>query len=272
MNKNKENFGDHLLHDYSTRGWVALPFSDDLFSWVNGVKASVNQKLQLMCEEEKDVRCGGTWFPGVNFLDNDPHGNIDGSIFPSDLTDLKKKLEPAFSGFYDRAQISICYPGYPKKMDDETVSAFNYRKNRFAAHLDGLLPIGQHRRRFLMEHHAFIYGIPINLTGEGSSPCVVWEGSHKVVQNEFKSFLTFRKIHSLQDQDVTEFYSSIRKKIFASCRMKKIWLPVGQSYLIHRLTLHGILPWVRDAKNTNVNRTVAYFRPHLIGGHETWLD
>ena len=132
--KRQESFEDQLLYDYSTKGWVALPFSRGLFHWANTVNNHVNQKLKLMGEAEKDVRCGGTWFPGVNFLDNDPHGNVDGYNFPSDRTELIKKLEPAFSGFYDRAQISICYPGYPKRMVEESISAFNYRREKFAAH------------------------------------------------------------------------------------------------------------------------------------------
>ena len=272
MKKKQESLEDHLSHDYSAKGWVALPFSKGLFTWANTVKKSVNQKLGSMTEAEKDLRCGGTWFPGVNFLDNDPNGNVDGSTFPSDRTELLKRLEPSFSGFYDRAQISICYPSYPKKMADETISAFNYRTNRFAAHLDGLLPIGQSRRRFLIEHHAFIYGIPVNPSGEDSSPCVVWEGSHKLVQSEFKSFLISKNINSLEGQDVTEFYTSLRKKIFSSCKIKPVWVPLGHSYLIHRLTLHGILAWKGSGENTNMNRTIAYFRPHLIGGHETWLN
>ena len=123
-----------------------------------------------------------------------------------------------------------------------------------------------------MEHHALIFGIPINFSGKDSSPCVIWEGSHKVVQDEFRSLLVSKGISNLQGEDVTEFYSSLRKKIFASCKVKPVWLPLGHSYLINRLTLHGILPWVGDGENTQINRTIAYFRPHLIEGHDAWLN
>ena len=83
---------DQLLNSYTNNGWVALPFNEDLYHWAKGVKINVDQSLSSMEDADKDLRCGGTWFPGVNFLDNDSHGNIESYNFPSKLKGLIKKL------------------------------------------------------------------------------------------------------------------------------------------------------------------------------------
>jgi hypothetical protein len=59
---------------------------------------------------------------------------------------------------WDRAQVSVCYPGYPKPMDGETDGQHRFRRDRDAAHVDGLLGLGQPKRRFLKEPHQFILG------------------------------------------------------------------------------------------------------------------
>ena len=80
-------------------------------------------------------RCGGTWFVGVDALPNSPDGAINGTPFP--WAALPLTPEPLHT-----AQLSVIRPGYPQPSPEETPAAFAFRRDRDAAHLDGLLPIG----------------------------------------------------------------------------------------------------------------------------------
>jgi hypothetical protein len=78
------------------------------------------------------------------------------------------------------AQLSVIRPGYPQPSPEETPAAFAYRRDRDAAHLDGLLPIGPEKRRMVKEPHGWILGLPLNETT--ASPLTIWEGSHEVIR------------------------------------------------------------------------------------------
>ena len=260
------------MSDYYDKGWEQFPFDINLYNWAMKGRQIATEKIHLLREYQRELRCGGTWFPGVNFLSNDLYGNIGNIPLPNKLLNFIKRHESTFDGIFDRAQVSICYPGYPKRMSSESRAAFNFRKNRFAAHIDGVLPIGKPRRRFLKEYHSFILGIPLNQTGKGAAPCVVWEGSHCIVKNEFRNYEKANNIKEWKNEDITEFYNNLRKKIFSSCKVKEIWVPMGHAYIINRLTLHGILPWKYEATGGGNSRMIAYFRPDLRNGENRWLE
>ena len=113
-------------------------------------------------------------------MPNDIHGAVgDSGPLQGKAVDFIRD-ELGLDGFeWDIGQISICYPGYPQPMTGESEAAFRFRRDRDAAHVDGLLPEGPQRRRHLREHHGFILGIPLVAFSEDASPFVVWEGSHK---------------------------------------------------------------------------------------------
>ena len=46
---------------------------------------------------------------------------------------------------YHKAQLSVIFPGYPKPRIGDSEAAFEYRRKRDAAHVDGLLPIGEEK-------------------------------------------------------------------------------------------------------------------------------
>jgi hypothetical protein len=155
-------------------------------------------------------------------------------------------------------------------MASESATAYRYRRNHDAAHLDGILREGPQKRRHLREHHAFILGIPMAEVSADASPLVVWEGSHEVFRRTLQDF--FRDAHP-QDwaaADVTELYQSTRRNIFATCRRVEIAARPGEAYLVHRLALHGIAPWTASASAGPDGRMIVYFRPD-IGGAQPWL-
>jgi hypothetical protein len=71
--------------------------------------------------------------------------------------------------------------------------------------------------------------------------------------------------------DITLIYNQARKFIFKTCKPKIIWVPVGGSFIIHRLCLHGVGSWDERASSERSGRMIAYFRPNMTLS-ERWLD
>lgn len=227
------------------------------------------------------LRCGGTWFAGVNALDNDETGRVAGGDLPLagaaiDFVADTLGLTAPRDFHWDRGQASICYPGYPKPMDGESPAAFQYRRNRDAAHLDGVHPVGSAKRRHLMEPHAFVLGIPLTTTSADASPLVVWEGSHELIRTALLARYDGIPPDSWADEDVTEAYQKVRREVFENCPRVVVHAVPGESYLIHRLTIHGVSPWADGAAAPDEGRVIAYFRPEAtaaaLSGNAAWLN
>lgn len=205
-----------------------------------------------------NLRHGDTWFVGVDALPNDPSGAIDGVPLagPWSLPDLP----------HHRAQLSIIYPGYPKRDPEQSAANHAFRADRKAAHVDGLLPEGPEKRRFAREFHAYILGIPLNQTA--AAPTVVWRGSHQIVQRALQEALADA---DPAQTDVTEAYHAARKRVFQTCDMVR--LPpggAGTSFLIHRFALHGTETW-EAAPGPESSRMIAFFRP-AFPDVRMWLE
>jgi hypothetical protein len=206
------------------------------------------------------LRCGGTWFAGVNILPNDAEGGVTSEGVPPlagaplDFIRDVLKIEPTP---WDHAQISICYPGYPQPSEAESDAAFAYRLNRDAAHVDGLIR-DPARRRKPGEQHAFILGIPLTETDPKAAPLVVWEGSHEVMRRALSKALAGVSPQDWDEVDVTEAYHAARRECFETLERVEIFARPGEAYLLHRLALHGVAPWRGDEIRP---RAIAYFRP-----------
>jgi len=164
------------------------------------------------------------------------------------------------SGFaWDRAQTSIVWPGYPRRDPGESDSAFAFRRDRDAAHVDGLLPFGPARRRRMAETHLFILGLPLTSAAPGAAPLVLWEGSHAVMRAAFAAALGGLDGRDWPTVDLTEAYHAARRECFETLPRVELSAEPGEAYLLHRLALHGVAPW--RAGTAAPPRAVAYFRP-----------
>lgn len=244
------------------RGWCRFPFDAKLAAWVShaaGVATELAQNEQNIADW---LRCGDTWFAGVNILPNDAHGRLEGG--PHLMGDAISFIENQFGAqHWDRAQVSIIYPGYPKPMQGESEAAFRFRRDRDAAHVDGLLPVGPERRRHLHEPHAFVLGLPLVETSPDASPMVVWEGSHDQMRAAFSDVLKDVSPDLWGDVDLTEIYQTTRRVCFETCQRVVVHAVPGEAYLIDRLALHGVAPWSPGAESPAEGRMIAYFRPEL---------
>ena len=260
-----------LRDDFFQKGWCVLPYDPPLKEWVDHCRPYARGTIDH-AENRQWLRCGGTWFAGVNALHNDGQGRIHrGPPLTGLAVDFLNRYLDTGSFVWDRAQISICYPGYPQPMDSETTRAFRYRLNRDAAHVDGLLPEGADRRRFLREHHAFILGIPLVEYGKNAAPFVIWEGSHELIRERFQTVFHGIPPGRWRDMDITESYHDLRKTIFESCQRTIVHCNPGEAYLAHRLSLHGISPWQSGVTGSSEGRMICYFRPEL-GEPALWLN
>lgn len=256
-----------LLHT----GWSLFPAERAVADWAAAARIAALDAMRDPAEQARWLRCGGTWFVGVDTLPNDPDGAV------AQGGPLQGRALDAARGLYGdlplhRGQVSVCYPGYPLPSRDESDAAFRYRRNRDSAHVDGLLAVGAERRRMLKERHTYILGLPLTETAGGASPMVVWEGSHHIMRDMFVRALGDRPEANWADTDVTEIYQATRRQVFETCRRVEITASPGQAYLVHRFALHGVAPWADGASAPPEGRMIAYFRPELTSGRRDWLD
>ncbi len=163
----------------------------------------------------------------------------------------------------------MTYPGYPRPREGETDAGFRYRLNRDAAHVDGVMGLGQPKRRFVQEPHQFILGLALSDASADAAPLVAWQGSHRIMQAAFAEALA--GADNPADVDVTDAYVAARKTCFETCARVELPLPRAGAVLLHRMTLHGVAPWGKDATAVPEGRMIAYFRPEMPGGTAAWV-
>lgn len=239
-------------------GWRRIGPRPAIRAWADAARTAA---LDTLATSSESWRCGGTWFVGVDALPNTPDGAINGTPFPWDALPLAHlSLHPA--------QLSVIRPGYPQPSAEETPAAFAFRRDRDAAHLDGLLPVGLEKRRMVKEPHAWILGLPLNETT--ASPLTVWEGSHELLRAALLKTLDPHPPETWGDIDITETYQQTRREVFASCRRIELSAQPGEATLLHRLTLHGVAAWKSQDDAPAEGRMIAYLRPQLPTV-EAWL-
>lgn len=260
------------IEGYRSLGWVRIPFDVELLDWVSAALPAARDAVRA--PENADWRvCEGTWFVGVNALPNEADGSVNGKT-PLRGRAVETVEALGFSiGRWDRAQISVIYPGYPRPREGESAAAFVYRKYRNAAHVDGLARVGP-GRRVLRDPHAFIMGVPLTWVRPDAGPLVIWEGSHEIMREALGEALLPRPPETWPETDLTDAYHAARREAFKRCRRVSVSARPGEAYLVHRLALHGIAPWVprmQDAAASRDGRVIAYFRPPLEGSIRDWI-
>jgi len=261
----------NLERHFFDQGWCHFKQDARLLEWISTALAPARASLKDP-RHARWHRCGDTWFAGVNVLPNRNDGSIGkGMAIQGKAIEFINSRLGLRNFAWDAGQVSVCFPGYPQPMPDETVASACYRHEHDAAHVDGLLPEGPTRRRHLREVHGFILGIPLVEFDAHASPFVVWEKSHELMRAVFSKRFAGIPVDQWAEQDVTEVYHAARKQVFETCKRVEIHARPGQAFLAHRLILHGIAPWGRDAVAGEDGRMICYFRPEAFGVEE-WLD
>ncbi|MEO0774144.1 MAG: hypothetical protein AAFZ04_13280 [Pseudomonadota bacterium] len=260
-----------MIDGFLDKGWAKFAVDAALGPWVEAARAAAVERVNDPEERRVWLQCEGTWFVGVDTLPSDAHGAVGqagpltGAAYDA-ARDLYGTL-PLHPG-----QVSVMYPGYPRPRDGETEAAFRYRKKRDAAHVDGLLGVGQPKARMLKEQHGYILGLPLTACDDKASPLVVWEGSHIVMRRAFEQALGHLEPERWEDVDLTAIYKATRQQVFDTCPRVKVTAVPGEAYLVHRLALHGVAPWEDGAVAPEDGRMIAYFRPELPKGTRGWLE
>ena len=58
---------------------------------------------------------------------------------------------------------------------------------------------------------------------------------------------------------------------FDSCKRVEIHATPGESYIVHRMALHGVAPWDGRARSSKEGRVIIYFRPEMDLEPSSWL-
>ncbi len=244
-------------------GFAVLPVDRRVADWAVAALEVATTVAADPVQQARWLRHDGTWFVGVDALPNADDGSVKRVPLAGPwggLIDAVPPLHPA--------QLSVVYPGYPRRAEDETETAHRFRLTRDAAHLDGLLAEGAGKRRFLREPHRWILGLPLNPSD--ASPLVVWRHSHVMVRRAFQQAYEGVDPQKWGDTDVTEVYQAVRKAVFDTCDRVIVRAVPGQAIVVHRHAIHGVAPWADDAKAPPEGRMVAYFRPHFADPAD-WL-
>jgi len=251
---------------FLARAWCAFPHDPAMAEWAEAARPVAEETLAEPELRARWLRCGGTWFAGVHALPNDGAGAVrDRGVPPlagAAVDFIGETLGLGGLGL-DRAQVSICFPGYPQPWEGESEAAFRYRRDRDAAHVDGLTRVEPGRRRRLSATHAFILGLPLTETPADAAPFIVYEGSHEIMRRTFRARLAGIEPARWGEEDITEAYHAARREAFETCPRVALHARPGEAYLVHRLALHGVAPW--GAAGGTEPRVIAYFRPELPG-------
>ncbi len=251
-------------------GWLRFPAEPAVLAWAaHAFPAAVDAAMDSANAHWR--RCGGSWFVGVDVLPNDADGRVgDGPDLGGAARDFTFMLAEGALPLH-RAQISICYPGYPQPMAGESGAAFAFRRDRDAAHVDGLLAEGAPRQRFLREPHAWILGIAIASGGGGASPTVLWEGSQTIMREAFRRAFDGIPPELWSEVDLTAIYAAARREVFERCLRVVLELQPGEACVFHRQLLHGMAPWADTASAPPCGRIIAWFRPQFAALRE-WMS
>jgi hypothetical protein len=254
-------------------GWARFPYDPAVADWAARAESVAEACLEDPAQRARWLRCGGTWFAGVRVFPNDGAGAVHGAGVPR-LGGAPVRFIADALGLtgvtWDKAQVSVCFPGYPRPSEGESRGAFRFRRDRDAAHVDGLKRFDNRRRR-LGELHGFILGLPLTAAAADAAPLVVWEGSHEIIRRALRARLERLPPACWAAEDVTDAYVAARRECFETCRRVLVHGGPGEAYLVHRLALHGVAPW---GARTAGKRAIVYFRPDPFpsAAPDWWLE
>lgn len=261
-----------MREDFLARGFARFPGDPAVRDWLSHATGPALATVEDRALRRDWLRAGGTWFVGVNALDNDERGRVAGGPpLGGAAMDFVAALGLGELPL-DRAQVSVTWPGYPRRGAGESEAAFRFRQRRDAAHVDGIKARGAHRRRHIGECHAYLLGLPLTDCGPGASPLVVWKGSHAVMRAALLAALGDSAPADWGEVDITEAYAAARREVFARCERIELHARPGEAYLLHRLALHGVAPWREGAAAPPEGRAIAYFRPDAGTSVAEWLS
>lgn len=255
---------------FEQKGWLRFSHDPQVAAWAaHALPYGARALTDPTCAEW--FQCERTWFIGVDALPNDTAGRLpEGPPLAGAPVDFITRHIAAMPDLH-RAQVSSVFPGYPRPRPGEGDAAFRYRVIRDAAHVDGVKMFGDQRRRRVEEPHAWVLGIPLNSASPDASPLVIWEGSHHIMRRAFAAAFDGVPQADWAEVDVTDPYTAARAEVFATCPRITVPAKPGESYLMHRLCLHGVAPWAESASAPEEGRMIAYFRPELADWTNGWL-
>ena len=251
-----------LLDDFLHDGFLRFPADMAMLAWARHARHFAAMAARDPANATW-LRCGGTWFVGVDALPNDTTGRLAGGPPLEGAAADFIRSQLGLSLPLHHAQVSVCYPGYPQPSPEENEAAFNFRRKRDAAHVDGLHAEGPDKRRYLKEPHAYILGITLTEQSPDAAPLTAWKCSHLIMGRMFAKTLAGTSPDAWHKIDLTTPYQAARRQVFADCERIALPSAPGEAVLVHRHLVHGVAPWGEHAVASTEGRMIAYFRPEF---------
>ena len=211
-----------MRDEFLQQGFLTFPAEAAVSRWAAAARPAAAAAARDPAQAHW-LRCGGTWFVGVDALPNDAEGRVGGGppLAGAAMDFIRGEL--GLSLPLHRAQVSVCYPGYPKPSPEESEAAFGFRLKRDAAHVDGLLAEGPEKRRCLKEPHAYVLGLALTEQSADAAPLTVWEGSHLLDARRCSQDSRGPCAGGLARHRPHRRLQEARRTVFATCR--RITLP-----------------------------------------------
>ena len=130
-----------MWDSFDRLGWKVFDHDSRIFDWAQEAKLRTINKLRDKKFVKNDLRCGGTWFPGVRFLDNNDLGSLGSIKLEGNSVSQITKRFGDFFDLWDPAQISIVYPGYPKKWNQSQKMHLNFGEKGLVRMLTEFFPL-----------------------------------------------------------------------------------------------------------------------------------
>ena len=254
----------NAMGDFERDGWCIVQHSAAVLDWAHAAYSHALIATQDPDKRREWLRHNGTWFVGVDALENAGDGSISGVPLPTEGIADQVSLPAS----WHRAQVSVVYEGYPRQSAQDTDVAHRFRVNRCSAHVDGLLGEGDPLERHLREPHDFILGLPLN--DVSACPLVVWDGSHRIMRAAFAETFDGVPPETWGDLDVSAPYKAARKQCFDTLTPRQVVVRPGEMTLVDRHLLHGVAPMQDGETIPPEGRMIAYFRPE-VADISDWL-
>src|SRR6476659_3926675 len=117
-----------LLDTFLRQGFLHFPADAASLAWARHARPFAAAAARDTAHAHW-LRCGGTWFVGVDALDNDARGAVGGGppLAGAAADFIHDELQIGLP--LHRAQVSVCYPGYPQPSPEESEAALAFRRN-----------------------------------------------------------------------------------------------------------------------------------------------
>ena len=229
------------------RGWVRFPFDPEIATWVGAARAPAVQTLDDPELRRLWLRCGGTWFAGVNALPN----TADGALPEHAVPPLGGRAIEFIARHLGLVRIRM---GQGAGLDLFSRLSATLRRGKRGRIWFSIAPRRCACRRVApvrsgppknTQRNPWVHPWPSadRCTRQRCADGGLRRLATKSCAGRFQNAWRVSRRGTGRRKMWTEAYVSARRQCFERCPRVTIPARLGEVYLVHRLCLHGVAPW-----------------------------